>query len=87
VSQACDIMGYSRDSIHRSIELYETGGEEVLKEMSRRRPNIRNRVAPAIEEAAVGLVIEQPARSQIQVANELAEQGLSISPAGARSLT
>ncbi len=86
VSQACKVMGYSRDSFYRFKNLYENGGEMVLRRISRKKPIHQNRVAKEIEEAVVSFATDKLAHGQLRVSNELRKEGLFISPAGVRSV-
>ena len=84
VSQACKLFGYSRDSFYRYKQLYDEGGEKALEELSRKKPNPKNRIDASIEARVVAHALEQPALGQLRTSNELKKEGVFISPCGVR---
>ena len=86
VSRACNLLGYSRDSFYRFKALYEKGGEVALKDLPRKKPNLKNRVATEIENEILRLTFMQPLWGPVTMARELRRRGMTVSPAGVRGI-
>lgn len=86
ISKACRIMGFSRDTFYRYQAARNAGGVEALFEVSRRKPNLKNRVEEATEQAVVEFATAYPAHGQVRASNELRKQGIFVSPSGVRSI-
>ncbi len=84
ISQACRVMGVSRDTFYRVKEAKESGGLEALPHKDRRRPNPKNRVDELVEQAVLAYALENPAAGQVRVSNELRKKGTFVSPTGVR---
>ena len=84
VSEACKVMGYSRDTFYRFQKLYEEGGELALKEISRSKPLLKNRIEKELEDIVVAYAVEQPAHGQQRASNELLKRGTTVSPSTIR---
>ena len=86
VSQACKVMGFSRDTFYRYKKAVEEGGVEALIDKTRRKPNLRNRTDELTEKTVLDIAFEQPAWGQVRVSNELTRRGFKLSPGGVRSV-
>ncbi|QHB18236.1 IS481 family transposase [Mannheimia pernigra] len=86
ISQACKVMGMSRDTFYRYQQTVEQGGVDALLNQNRRVPNLKNRVDEAIEQAVVKFALDNPAFGQVRVSNELRKQGIFVSSGGVRSI-
>ena len=84
VSQACRVMGLSRDTFYRYKAAVDEGGVDALINKDRRQPNLKNRVDEQTEAAVVEYAIEEPAHGQVRASNELRKRGVFISPSGVR---
>ena len=87
ISQACKIHGVSRQHFYDIKETYGGHCLEGLRERSRRKPCLKNRVAPEIEEAVVTIAYEYPGYGQTRAPNELSRTKLKLTVAWPRELS
>ena len=61
-------MGFSRDTFYRYQAARDVGGVEALFEVSRRKPNLKNRVEEATEQAVVEFATAPSERIRVKCA-------------------
>jgi transposase InsO family protein len=78
ISQACKMMGFSRDTFYRYKKLKAEGGELALFEKSRTGPNYFNRVHREVEKQVLEITMEFPAYGKDRIASELRHRGIIV---------
>jgi len=86
ISKACKVMGVSRDTFYRYKEAHDSGGVEALLDKNRKKPNVKNRVDPRIEQTVIKYATDYPAHGQARASNELRKLGIFVSGGGVRSI-
>ena len=86
ISQACKMMGLSRGTFYRYKDAVEGGGVQALLDKPRRKPNPKNRVDEATEEAVLSYAVDYPAHGQTRTSNKLRKLGTFVSPSGIHSI-
>ena len=80
VSEPCRVIGVSRQHLYDTKEADSKGANEALRNLSRCKPNIKNRIAVRLRKLALDL--QAPAMGQGGVANELRMRRIILSLAG-----
>ena len=87
VSEACKVMGDSRDSFYRFKELDETGWRAgVARDQPTQSLGQRTGSKSRLKKRWLRSLLEKPAFGQVRVANKLTKRGLFVSPTGVRSV-
>ena len=86
VSKARQVMGLSCDTFYRYKSAVDEGGVAALLDKPRRKPNLKNRVNQAIEQAVIDYAFEQPAHGQARASNELRKRGVFVTSSGVWSI-
>lgn len=86
VSEACRIMGYSRQQFYEIKRTFQTEGFEGLMDKPPIPRSTPTKTPPEIEKKVIDLSIEHPAWGQIRIADEMALSGMQMAPATVRNI-
>jgi ACT domain-containing protein len=71
ILKACKIMSFSRETFYRYKSAIDERGVRALLEITRRKPNLKNRVESETEQSILDFAVEYPAYGQARACNEL----------------
>lgn len=86
ISEACRKLQVSRQHYYDIKKALREEGLQGLLEKARNKPRYANRVAEDVEAKIMEYCLENPTQGQVRVANELAKQGITVSPGGVRGV-
>lgn len=86
VTEACEIMGYSRDSYYRFRRLVDEGGYAALEPRIRTPAAPPNRATQELERKVVSEAASHPEHGPARISRDLRARGISVSPSGVRNI-
>jgi len=86
VSEACRIMGYSRQQFYEIKRTFQVEGFEGLIDKPPIPKTTPTKTDPKIEKKVIDLSLNHPAWGQMRIADEMALGGTQIAPATVRNI-
>ena len=86
ISETCRLFGISRPTYYKWYERYKKYGVEGLKDKTRAKPQMPNKVSEEIEEFILDYVIVTPKHGPRIIAQDLNEMGIEVGEVGVYSV-
>jgi transposase InsO family protein len=86
VSEACRIMGYSRQQFYEIKRSFQEEGFDGLLDKPPIAKSMPTKTPPELEKQVIELSIEHPAWGKLRITDELALRGIQMAPATVRNI-
>ena len=82
ISYTCKVLNLSRTIYYKWLKRFNKLGYLGLQDKVKRKPNMPNRIKPDKEQIILNYIINYPTHGPRRIANELKQQGITISETG-----
>ena len=86
VSEACRIMGYSRQQFYEIKRSFQEQGFDGLLDKPPIAKSMPSKTPPELEKQVIELSVEHPAWGKLRITDELALRGIQMAPATVRNI-